>query len=172
MELFWLLALGTIPSGSCSFLFFSFLFFSFLFFSFLFFSFLFFSFLFFFVFSHIFYITPSYSESISWLELLLLEMQSLWNHPKFQRTLLLLQRSFVTGHFPFALLYSLASEPFELFRYLDPNLIATIEGGVETSTALLAQKFDYIFYTGKPSAFISLLICPKITLLTSVWVNR
>lgn len=33
-------------------------------------------------------------------------------------------------------------------RYLDPNLILTIEGGIETSRAILEQKFDYIMYTG------------------------
>jgi aldehyde dehydrogenase (NAD+) len=33
-------------------------------------------------------------------------------------------------------------------QYLDTSTIAVIEGGVEETTALLAQKFDHIFYTG------------------------
>jgi aldehyde dehydrogenase (NAD+) len=31
-----------------------------------------------------------------------------------------------------------------------PEHVACVEGGVETSTALLEQKFDYIFFTGSP----------------------
>jgi aldehyde dehydrogenase (NAD+) len=33
-------------------------------------------------------------------------------------------------------------------RYVDNDCIQVIEGGIETSTALLAQRFDHIFYTG------------------------
>jgi aldehyde dehydrogenase (NAD+) len=33
----------------------------------------------------------------------------------------------------------------------DPRFIAVVEGGIESSTALLAEKFDYIFYTGSTS---------------------
>jgi len=33
-------------------------------------------------------------------------------------------------------------------RYLDPEAIALFEGGVEETTALLAQRWDHIFYTG------------------------
>lgn len=33
-------------------------------------------------------------------------------------------------------------------RYLDPEAIAVVEGGAEVSGALLAQRFDTIFYTG------------------------
>ncbi|BAY63816.1 aldehyde dehydrogenase [Calothrix brevissima NIES-22] len=33
-------------------------------------------------------------------------------------------------------------------KYFDPAYIALIEGGVETSQNLLAEKFDYIFFTG------------------------
>jgi len=32
--------------------------------------------------------------------------------------------------------------------YLDPEAIALVEGGVEETTALLAERFDHIFYTG------------------------
>ncbi|MDF1607408.1 aldehyde dehydrogenase family protein [Hoeflea sp. YIM 152468] len=32
--------------------------------------------------------------------------------------------------------------------YLDPDAIRVVEGGVETSTELLAQHFDHIFFTG------------------------
>jgi aldehyde dehydrogenase (NAD+) len=32
--------------------------------------------------------------------------------------------------------------------YLDPDAIALVEGGVEETTALLAERFDHIFYTG------------------------
>lgn len=33
-------------------------------------------------------------------------------------------------------------------RYLDPRAVAVVEGGVETSQALLAQRWDHIFFTG------------------------
>ena len=36
----------------------------------------------------------------------------------------------------------------ELPKYLDHDGFAIFEGGVETSTALLAEKFDHIFFTG------------------------
>lgn len=33
-------------------------------------------------------------------------------------------------------------------RYLDNDAVAVVPGGVETSTALLAERFDHIFFTG------------------------
>jgi len=33
-------------------------------------------------------------------------------------------------------------------RYLDPSAVAVVEGGVPEATALLAQRWDHIFYTG------------------------
>jgi aldehyde dehydrogenase (NAD+) len=33
-------------------------------------------------------------------------------------------------------------------KYFDPKYIAVVEGGVETSQKLLAEKFDHIFFTG------------------------
>ena len=33
-------------------------------------------------------------------------------------------------------------------KYLDPECVAVVEGGVPETTALLAQRFDHIFYTG------------------------
>src|SRR6478672_8100723 len=33
-------------------------------------------------------------------------------------------------------------------RYLDPECIAVVEGGVDETTTLLAERFDHIFYTG------------------------
>ncbi len=33
-------------------------------------------------------------------------------------------------------------------RYLDPDAVAVVEGGVPETTALLAERFDHIFYTG------------------------
>ena len=36
-------------------------------------------------------------------------------------------------------------------KYFDPAYIALVEGGVETSQNLLAEKFDYIFFTGGTS---------------------
>ena len=33
-------------------------------------------------------------------------------------------------------------------EYLDPEAVALVEGGVEETTALLAQRWDHIFYTG------------------------
>ena len=35
-----------------------------------------------------------------------------------------------------------------IHRYLDPDAVQVIEGGVAETTELLAQKFDHIFYTG------------------------
>lgn len=35
-----------------------------------------------------------------------------------------------------------------LERYLDPEAIRVVEGGAETATDLLAQRFDHIFFTG------------------------
>jgi aldehyde dehydrogenase (NAD+) len=40
----------------------------------------------------------------------------------------------------------LVSEMIE--KHFDPSYIAVLEGGVETSGALLAEKFDHIFFTG------------------------
>ncbi len=37
------------------------------------------------------------------------------------------------------------------FRYLDPEAIKVIEGGVNETTAILNQRFDHIFYTGSTS---------------------
>ncbi len=36
----------------------------------------------------------------------------------------------------------------ELPKYLDERAFAIVEGGIETSTALLEQRFDHIFFTG------------------------
>ena len=33
-------------------------------------------------------------------------------------------------------------------RYLDERVVAVVTGGVEETTALLAERFDHIFYTG------------------------
>jgi aldehyde dehydrogenase (NAD+) len=33
-------------------------------------------------------------------------------------------------------------------RYLDPDAVAVVEGGVAETTALLAERFDHVFYTG------------------------
>ena len=33
-------------------------------------------------------------------------------------------------------------------EYLDPEAVAIVTGGVDTTTALLAERFDHIFYTG------------------------
>lgn len=36
-------------------------------------------------------------------------------------------------------------------QYLDPDAVAVVEGGVEETTAILATRFDHIFYTGSPA---------------------
>ncbi len=36
-------------------------------------------------------------------------------------------------------------------KYFDPEYIALVEGGIETSQKLLTEKFDYIFFTGGTS---------------------
>ena len=33
-------------------------------------------------------------------------------------------------------------------QYLDPTRVAVVEGGVAETTALLAERFDHIFFTG------------------------
>ena len=33
-------------------------------------------------------------------------------------------------------------------QYLDPSAVSVMEGGAETSMALLAEPFDHVFYTG------------------------
>jgi aldehyde dehydrogenase (NAD+) len=35
-------------------------------------------------------------------------------------------------------------------KYFDPRALAVVEGGVPETTALLAQKWDFIFFTGSP----------------------
>jgi aldehyde dehydrogenase (NAD+) len=35
-------------------------------------------------------------------------------------------------------------------KYFDPRIVAVVEGGVTETTALLAQKWDFIFFTGSP----------------------
>jgi aldehyde dehydrogenase (NAD+) len=35
-------------------------------------------------------------------------------------------------------------------RYLDPECVQVVEGGAEEATALLAERWDYFFYTGNP----------------------
>lgn len=37
-----------------------------------------------------------------------------------------------------------------LLRYLDPECVQVIEGGPSEAAALLAERWDYIFYTGNP----------------------
>jgi aldehyde dehydrogenase (NAD+) len=34
-------------------------------------------------------------------------------------------------------------------KYLDPDAVKVVEGEVPETTAILAQKFDHIFYTGE-----------------------
>jgi len=36
-------------------------------------------------------------------------------------------------------------------RYLDPECVKIVEGGPSEATALLAERWDYIFYTGNPN---------------------
>jgi len=36
-------------------------------------------------------------------------------------------------------------------RYVDPSCVKVVEGGVPETTALLKERFDYIFYTGSPA---------------------
>jgi aldehyde dehydrogenase (NAD+) len=36
-------------------------------------------------------------------------------------------------------------------RYLDPDAVALVEGGVAETTALLEQRWDHIFFTGNPT---------------------
>jgi aldehyde dehydrogenase (NAD+) len=42
----------------------------------------------------------------------------------------------------------------ELPRYLDSEAIQVVTGAIPETTALLKEKFDYIFYTGKAPDFL------------------
>jgi aldehyde dehydrogenase (NAD+) len=35
-------------------------------------------------------------------------------------------------------------------KYLDPEAVSVVLGGIPETTALLAQKWDLIFFTGSP----------------------
>ncbi|WP_017586285.1 aldehyde dehydrogenase family protein [Nocardiopsis ganjiahuensis] len=52
-------------------------------------------------------------------------------------------------------------------RYLDPEAIAVVEGGVTESTALLEERFDHIFYTGN-AAVARIVMAAAVKHLTPV----
>ena len=75
-----------------------------------------------------------------------------WNYP-YQLTLAPLVACIAAGNCalikPSELAPHAAAAMVEyLPKYLDPECIAVVEGGVPETTALLAQRFDKIFYTG------------------------
>lgn len=75
-----------------------------------------------------------------------------WNYP-FQLLISPLMGAIAAGNCailkPSELAPATSKVVAELIREtFDPNHIAVVEGGVETAQALLAQKFDHIFFTG------------------------
>ncbi|MFE9243657.1 aldehyde dehydrogenase family protein [Nocardiopsis sp. NPDC006938] len=52
-------------------------------------------------------------------------------------------------------------------RYLDTSAVAVVEGGVPESTALLAERFDHIFYTGN-AAVARIVMAAAVRHLTPV----
>lgn len=78
-----------------------------------------------------------------------------WNYPV-QLTLSPMAASLAAGNAvvlkPSELVPTTSSVLARLVReHLDPEAVAVIEGGPETSTALLEERFDHIFFTGSTS---------------------
>ncbi|WP_414623354.1 aldehyde dehydrogenase [Calothrix sp. CCY 0018] len=75
-----------------------------------------------------------------------------WNYP-FQLVIAPLIGAIAAGNCAIIKPSEIASQTsnliFEIFeKYFDKSYLAAIEGGVETSQHLLAEKFDHIFFTG------------------------
>ncbi|NWE51425.1 aldehyde dehydrogenase family protein [Brevundimonas sp. P7753] len=75
-----------------------------------------------------------------------------WNYP-FQLVLAPLVGAIAAGNCAVIKPSEMAAQSSALLkqlvaRYLDPRAFAVVEGDAEVSTALLAQRFDLIFYTG------------------------
>ena len=75
-----------------------------------------------------------------------------WNYP-FQLVLAPLVGAIAAGNCAVIKPSEMAAESSALLkqlvaRYLDPRAFTVVEGDADVSTALLAQKFDLIFYTG------------------------
>lgn len=77
-----------------------------------------------------------------------------WNYP-FQLTVLPLVGAISAGNCAVIKPSEVSAETSHLLaqlipRYLDPSCYYVVEGGVEETTSLLREKFDFIFYTGSP----------------------
>src|SRR5690606_14360140 len=75
-----------------------------------------------------------------------------WNYP-FQLVLAPLVGAIAAGNCAVIKPSEMAAQSSALLkqlvaRYLDPRALAVVEGDADVSTALLAQRFDLIFYTG------------------------
>ncbi len=75
-----------------------------------------------------------------------------WNYP-FQLVIAPLIGAIAAGNCAIVKPSEIASQTSNLIaeifeKYFDKSYLAAIEGGVETSQQLLAEKFDYIFFTG------------------------
>jgi aldehyde dehydrogenase (NAD+) len=78
-----------------------------------------------------------------------------WNYP-FQLVLMPLAGALAAGNTVVVKPSELAPAASALVstlidRYLDNDAVAVVEGGVAEATALLALRFDHIFYTGNPT---------------------
>lgn len=75
-----------------------------------------------------------------------------WNYP-YQLALVPLVGAIVAGNCALVKPSELSPKSSELLeklwpKYFDSNYIALVNGGIDETTALLKQRFDYIFYTG------------------------
>ena len=77
-----------------------------------------------------------------------------WNYP-FQLTIAPLVGAIAAGNCAVLKPSEYSPATSEVIRemietYFEPDFISVVTGGVETSSALLAEPFDYIFFTGSP----------------------
>ena len=78
-----------------------------------------------------------------------------WNYP-FQLSVLPLVGAISAGNCAIVKPSEVSAETSHVLaqllpRYLDPSCYFVVEGGVEETTSLLHEKFDFIFYTGSPA---------------------
>lgn len=77
-----------------------------------------------------------------------------WNYPV-QLTLMPLAAAIAAGNCVIIKPSEISANTSQLLarlipRYLDSKCVAVVEGGADSATALLAERFDHIFYTGNP----------------------
>lgn len=95
---------------------------------------------------------PLYTPSIQKQPYGTVLIMGAWNYP-YQLTLVPLVGAIAAGNSVVIKPSDLSVHTSELIeklfpKYFDPNFIRVVNGGIEETTELLKQKFDYIFYTG------------------------